>query len=401
MPRPRPILAIIAIAYVTSCATVPKRSPLPQEFVEEAKVVSGAEVVDVPFVRSWADEPAPWTEEWLSWSDKVHARFTAIYNRKHTYLALSGGGGNGAFGAGVLCGWTKSGDRPEFTMVTGVSTGALMAPFAFLGSEYDHVLEAVATTTSTDDIMKARGKIRTIRSDAAASSDPLRRLIERYVDEDIMKAIAAEDQKGRALFIGTTNLDSMRPVRWNIGTIANSGHPHALALIRRIILASASIPAAFPPVLINVEADGKRYDELHVDGGVAEQVFLYPISLDWERVLEALKVRGKPKVYVIRNSRFSPKYKAINNKLFPIARRSVESLIRTQGIGDLYRIYIEAERDGLDFNLAYIPDDFVVEPKEIFDPEYMTKLFERARKMATEGYPWLKMPPALEEAPVE
>ena len=173
-----------------------------------------------------------------------------------------------------------------------------------------------------------------------------------------------------------------------------------MELIRKILLASASIPAAFPPVLIPVEVDGKRYDELHVDGGTAQQVFLYPAGMDWEHVLKKLEVPGKPKVYIIRNSRLLPMYEQIRNKLIPIAGRSLESLVRTQGIGDLYRIYLETCRDGLDYNLAYIPAEFTKQSSEEFDPHYMKALFDLAFERAKEGYEWDKMPPELEEAPM-
>ena len=106
-------------------------------------------------------------------------------------------------------------------------------------------------------------------------------------------AIAAEHRKGRRLFIGTTNLDAGRPVMWNIGAIANSTDPRAPELIHKVLLASASIPGAFPPVLINVEADGKVYDELHVDGGTTTQVFVYPAGIDWKAVTRKLKVPGQ------------------------------------------------------------------------------------------------------------
>jgi hypothetical protein len=191
----------------------------------------------------------------------------------------------------------------------------------------------------------------------------------------------------------------MRPVIWRIGAIANSGHPRALELIHQILLASASIPGAFPPVLIEVEVGDKRFDELHVDGGAASQVFLYPAGLDWNAILEKLQVRGRPKVYVIRNSRLDPMYEQVENKLFPIAGRSIESLVRTQGIGDVHRVYLETCRDGLDFNLAYIPADFDEKPREKFDPKYMKKLFDMAFDRAAAGYPWEEMPPDLKEVP--
>jgi len=356
----------------------------------------------IPRVRFWGDEPPPWEHDWLDASRaELKERYPSVYRRRHTYLAISGGGENGAFAAGLLVGWTAAGDRPEFTTVTGISAGALIAPFAFLGPEYDEVLKRVSVELKATDVYKKRGTIRALRTDAAATTEPLQALIAKYIDEEVMEKIAAEYRNGRSLQVGTANLDAMRPVIWRIGAIASSGHPDALKLIRQVLLASASIPGVFSPVLIEVEVDGHKYDELHVDGGATSQVFLYPIGLDYDQVLEKLGVPGRPEVYVIRNSRLEPRYEPVRNRLIPIAGRSIESLIRTQGLGDLYRIYLQSCRDGLDFNLAYIPADFLDQPKTDFDSEYMTALYDMAFERAKAGFPWKKMPPELASAPIE
>jgi predicted acylesterase/phospholipase RssA len=171
-------------------------------------------------------------------------------------------------------------------------------------------------------------------------------------------------------------------------------------LIRRILLASASIPGAFPPVLIEVEADGESYDEMHVDGGATSQVFLYPTGLDFDEIVARLEIPSRPKVYVIRNARLAPHYDQVTPKTLKVAQRALSSLIRTQGLGDLYQIYLETYRDRLDFNLAFIPEDFVDKPEDPFDTEYMQKLYEFAFDLAKDGHPWKKMPPALETAPI-
>ncbi|MFQ5757334.1 MAG: patatin-like phospholipase family protein [Acidiferrobacterales bacterium] len=355
-----------------------------------------AEVPGIPRARFWGDETPPYMKEWFAES-KTHlqARYPAIIGRKHNYLALSGGGKNGAFGAGLLVGWTEAGTRPEFTLVTGVSTGALMAPFAFLGSEYDADLKDFYTKYSTKDLLKKRNFLKALGSDAAASSAPLKALITKHVDQNVLEEIATEFRKGRLLYIGTTNLDADRPVMWNIGRIAASHIPNALELVQDIILASASIPVAFPPVIIEVEAKGQRYDELHVDGGVTSQVFLYPLGLDWRRVVEHLDAKGRPSVYLIRNAKLDPTWKAVKRRLRPIAGRSIAALIRTQGIGDMFRIYVGARRDRVDYHLAYIPDEFDEESKEMFDREYMGKLFDLGYRMAKAGYPWKDSPPGV------
>lgn len=387
----------VSMLVVTSgCVHIPERSPLPERYVEDAQPLG------IPRARFWGDAPPPWEHQWLDTSaSELKARYSGIYAREHTYLAISGGGQDGAFAAGLLLGWTESGNRPQFTTVTGISAGALVAPFAFLGPEYDEVLKEVSAELTADDVYEKRRTIRGLRSDAMASTKPLQALIEKHVDQEMMERIAQEYRKGRMLNIGTANLDAMRPVVWRIGAIANSGHPQALELIRRVLLASASIPGAFPPVLIQVEVGDERFDELHVDGGATSQVFLYPAGFNWDAVLGRLDVRHRPNVYIIRNSRIEPVYEQVQNKLFPIARRSIASLVRTQGIGDLYRIYLQTCRDRLVYNLAYIPSDFDETPEGPFDRDYMEKLFEMAFERARSGFRWENMPPELKTAPID
>ncbi len=319
-----------------------------------------------------------------------------FFGRVHHYLALSGGGADGAFGAGLLVGWSAAGTRPEFTIVTGISTGAIIAPFAFLGETYDAQLKEMYTKYATKDLVVKHNILKALTGSSAADTTPMRKMLAKYVNQQVMEAIAAEYKKGRRLYVATTNIDAKRPVIWNLGLIASSGRPDSLVLIRKVILASASIPAIFPPVLFEVEADGKRYDEMHVDGGAASQVFLYPAELDWRFVLERFEVQGIPKAYVVRNAQLQPDWETIYPKILPIAGVSISSLIRTQGIGDMYRIYLDCERDGIDFNLAYITEDFDIKPNEDFDPVYMGKLFDLGYQLAKNGYPWEKAPPGFE-----
>jgi hypothetical protein len=388
------VLTSVAI-LVQGCASAPPRkNPLPESLAEQAMVPG------IPDARSWADVSPKSVQHWLEnySQEEITARFSGVMNREHTYLAISGGGDNGAFGAGLLNGWSESGTRPEFTLVTGISAGGLIAPFAFLGPAYDEKLKQINTSYSTSDLIIKRSNLDIVRNDAIADTAPLRALIAEVVDEEMMQAIAAEYRKGRALMIGTTNLDAGRPVMWAIGRIANSGDPGALDLIHDIMLASASIPGAFPPVSIEVEVNGTRYEELHVDGGVTSQVFLYPLGLDWRKVEQRLNVQGRPELYVIRNAFLKPDWKTVKRRLAPIISRTISSLIRTQGIGDLYRLYLGSVRDGLQFHLAAIPDDFEYTAKEPFDREYMRGLYELGRSMAAEGYPWVTDPYGLEAA---
>jgi hypothetical protein len=393
MPR-RATMWFVACTLVLSgagCTFVPQRDPLP------AALASLAKPLGEPNFRSWGDEISPQTKKWLAAGAETDAqKYPALVGRPHNYLAISGGGANGAFGGGLLVGWSDRGDRPDFTVVTGISTGALAAPFVFLGSGYDEVLRQLYTTISTGDILKKRNFFTRFFGDSLMDSKPLADLLERHIDEPFMEAIAAESEKGRGLYIGTTHLDAGRPVIWNIGNIARSGHPGALDLIRRVLLASASIPALFPPVLIDVEAGDRSYDELHVDGGVTAQVFFYHAGVKWSRVLEKFGVPGVPRMYIIRNSHLDPRWVQVRNKALPIAGRSVATLVRRQGADDLLRIYLLARRDGIDFNFAYIPDDFNAPQKEIFDPQYMHDLFNLGYRMGRDGYPWSKLPPEME-----
>jgi len=385
------IIVFLVSAVLVACASTPARNPVPPELTSQVGIEG------VPEARFWADEwPRFSLERFETYSEEdFQKHFSGIFGKPHSYLAISGGGARGAFGAGLLAGWTESGTRPEFTMVTGISTGALTAPFAFLGPDYDDELKKVYTTTSTKDILKKRGIFSSIFGDSMSDTTPLKALIAKYVTADMVNAIAREHQRGRRLNVGTVNLDAGRSVIWNIGAIAASDYPLKLELIHDILRASAAIPVAFPPVAISVERNGRQYEELHVDGGAGSQVFVYPAAVDWKRITKKLKVQGDPKVYVIRNSFLIPDYRGIKRNVVPIAVRSIDSLIRTQGIGDLYQIYALCERDGNDFNLAYIPAEFIEEPSEEFDPVYMGKLYELGYQMARKGYPWSKAPPGF------
>ncbi|TAK63913.1 MAG: patatin family protein [Methylobacter sp.] len=311
------------------------------------------------------------------------------------FLALSGGGDNGAFGSGLLSGWTATGNRPEFKGVTGISTGALIAPFAFLGPKYDIPLKELFTHSKPKDILKARYFVAALFNDAMADDAPLARLLKKHVTEDMLKEIAREDAKGRLLMIATTNLDANQAVIWNMGKIAASGHPRALELFHKIMLASAAIPGTFPPVMIDVEANGQRYQEMHVDGGARAQVFLYPPAI---KVAELSKQHGivrERRLYLIRNARLDPDWAEVERRTLSIASRAVHSLIQTQGVGDLYKIYAQTQRDGIDFNLAFIPRSFNAPHKEEFDTEYMRQLFQTGYDLAVKGYLWEKTPPGL------
>ncbi|MFP4279734.1 MAG: patatin-like phospholipase family protein [Halochromatium sp.] len=385
-PRITPVwLALLVLVLITGCAAAPERlEPLP------AALVANARLPGIAGGRYWGDERPAELEAWLALPEAaLRERYGGIMGRRHNYLVISGGGGDGAFGAGLLTGWTETGTRPEFQIVTGISTGALIAPFAFLGSDYDPVLREVYTEFSTEDLTEPRGPLEIIRGDSVTSTRPLRRKIAAYLNEEVLAKIAAEGRKGRSLLVGTTHLDAGRPVVWDITRLAASKAPNAPALIHDVILASASIPGVFPPVLLEVEANGRRYDELHVDGGVTAQLFFSPAGADWRRIAERLDAQGAPRLYVIRNAKLRPHWQTVKPKLLPIMSRSIDTLIGSQSIGNLAELYIVAREQGLDYRLAYIPQSFYAVSKEPFDKAYMNRLFQLGRQRALAGDPWL------------
>jgi predicted acylesterase/phospholipase RssA len=311
------------------------------------------------------------------------------------YLALSGGGQNGAFSVGLLNGWTAAGTRPEFKLVTGISTGALVAPFAFLGSKHDAEIKEIFTGVSSKDVLSKRSFLAAVLNDAMADNKPLWGLTKKYVTKQILSEIAAEYAKGRIFLVATTNLDAQRGVIWNMGKIAASGHPKALDLFHSILIASSALPAAFPPVLIDVEAKGRRFQEMHVDGGATAQVFVYPPSFRVREVAAAAGIQRERRLYVVRNARLDPGWAEVERRTVSIGSRAISSLIQMQGRGDLFRIFALAERDQVDFNLAYIPESFNTPHKEVFDNEYMRQVYQLGYDLAKKGYPWAKKPPGV------
>ena len=314
-------------------------------------------------------------------------------------LAISGGADNGAFGAGLLAGWSDAGTRPDFDLVTGVSAGALTAPFVYLGRSRNAELKEVFTKYRRSDIYDP-GIMPLLVGSGLVDSSPLENLIANYVDDRFLREVARERKKGRVLLIGTTNLDAQRPVLWDMGRIAMSDHPHALGLFRKVLLASASIPGAFPPVRIKVRAEGRTYEELHVDGGVTQQVFVPPPSLAARDLAAATKPSTR-RLFIIRNGKISPEWEAVEGDVFSISRRSVFTLVKNQSIGDLFRIYATAQSEGTDFNLAAISSGFSVRWAEPFDQSYMQVLYEEGYRSGFQGYRWMKAPPGLAKKPAQ
>lgn len=395
-------ITLIICVQLQACRTLPRRAAVPEQLTEQAVIPN------IPNARFWLDRDLhPFIQSVLQDfkreqeasrnSDGSSAKVPPIY-----ILAISGGGDDGAFAAGLLAGWSVHGDRPKFKVVTGISAGALIAPFAFLGPQYDEVIRRVATSVKRDNIFHLRNTLAGLASDGMADSKPLAQLVAQYVTPELLAEIAKEGEKGRVLEIGTTDLDAGRPVIWNMGAIAASHSPEALKLFQNIMIASASIPGAVSPVMIDVEVAGKPFQEMHVDGGVITQVFLYPSQI----LPELAKATGAPlgrvvKAYVIRNGKLEPEWSETRRRTLSVGGRAISALIETEGISDVHRIYETARRDGVNLNLAYIGSDFTVKPHSQFDTVYMQHLFEYAYQAGVRGYAWKKSPPGEPPADME
>lgn len=392
------LATLVAVLVLSGCAGVLTRVPVPEQELETARPYG----ITGMLIREWGDNLADDKSKalltgWVGLLREARADDIAAGGPiKEISLAVSGGGPDGAFGAGLLNGWSARGDRPRFTVVTGISTGAIVALFAFLGPEYDDTLKEIYTTYNTDQLASPTFFAALTGGWSLTDTSGYRRLIEHYVSDAVVVKLAEEFHKGRVLLIGTTNLDASRPVVWNVAGIAATGHPDARRLIQDIIQASSAIPAAFPPVLIPVETpDGKHYDEMHVDGGATQQVMFFNPMFPLKQVDQALGVSFDRTLYVIINNKLKKGYHPVKPRLLPIASVAASSLIGGSGTGDIYRIFAVAQRDDVALRVMEIPRDFDLEPGEPFDPAYMQALFDLGYQSGLQGTDWQPTPPGF------
>ena len=393
MPRLIVFALLVGLAVLLAACSYPDRlPPVPRADTTRALPLGIANA------RFFADgAPGPMIAEVDRATERERAALVAAAQPARSlppafYLAISGGGDEGAFGAGVLGGWTVAGDRPIFKMVTGISTGAMMAPMAFLGPQYDAALREAYTVTRPSMIFRKRPMLSAaLFDDALADTSPLAEMIAKVADQKMFDAIAREYEKGRLLLIGTTDLDARRPVIWNVGALSVSRHPQALDLFHKILRASAAIPGAFQPVMIDVELDGRKYQEMHVDGGAIAQLFLYPPTID----LVETGARRERRAYVIRNARLDPSYSETKRQTLAIAGHAISTMLVASGYNDILRTYFVARHDGVDYNFAYIGEDFTKTEDADFDQAYMQGLYDYAYRRAATKTVWHKLPPGL------
>jgi hypothetical protein len=326
-----------------------------------------ARIAGIPEARFFADDVA-----------EYDAALASASASGEPWLVLSGGGENGAFSAGILKGWTAAGTRPAFPVVTGVSTGALIAPFAFAGAAYDGFLEEAYTTITAADIFEFGAK-----ADSLVDSWPLKRLIERHVTSQFLADVAAEHRKGRRLLVVTTNVDAQRPVAWNLGAIAAEGSPAAQKLFRDVLLASASIPGVFPPVRIEANANGRTFEELHADGGITTPFFLAPEAAVLGR---ARPERGAPqKVYVLVNNSLRPEFEITDRMLVAVLGRSLSAAVKAGTRAAVAAHGAYGRRHDIDVQFAAIDARFTALARGPFDKAYMKALFAHGERLARAG----------------
>ncbi|MBL8548560.1 MAG: patatin-like phospholipase family protein [Hyphomonadaceae bacterium] len=310
-------------------------------------------------------------------------------------LALSGGGAGGAFGAGVLTGLGEAGRRPTFEVVTGVSTGALTAPFAYLGPDWDDELRDAYTGGESARLMRSRG-LGALFGTAFFQSDPLHDLVDRFVTDEMLAAVAGERAKGRMLLVATTNLDREETVIWDMGAIAAQGGLRGRRLFRDVLIASASVPGVFPPVMIEVEDGGQTFAEMHVDGGASTPFFIGPsivLLLDEEH--EAL--RGA-RIFVIANSQLASTASTTPFNAAAIAGRSFSSVLMHMTRTAIAQTEVFARRHAVDFRFTNIPTDFPYAGALKFDRAGMAALFEYGRRCAVAGRIWVNVDQGLARA---
>jgi len=355
----------LALATPSQQAPEPDAPPSgpPERLRYAAADQAAATVPGFPGVRFFGDS----SEEFLR----------AVQGTSGAWLSLSSGGEDGAYGAGVLTGMSAAGTRPEFSLVSGVSTGALMAPYVFLGSRYDSALARNYTSVHAGDIFELVST-----PESLFDTWPMKKLVERSITDAMIAAIADEHGKGRRLFVITTNLDAGRPVVWDMGAIAARGGRQARELFRDVLLASSSIPGFFPPVHITVEANGKRFTEMHADGAILRPFYVAP---------EALLAGASPmrlpasELYVLMNNKLTAEFSLTERSVPGVLARSISVAMKGALRGEIIRIAAAARSQRIGLRLSMVPPDFSFPAQGAFDPRYMQALFDLGVRHARSG----------------
>ncbi|RJG47410.1 patatin-like phospholipase family protein [Motilimonas pumila] len=386
------VYSLMSVLIMLGCSQVPPRSAVPAELTH---LVAPAGLTQLRYFGDSRDNP--FDDQYIQQLRQRQKRAGLLYNAQgHIlpahHLALSGGGEYGAFGAGVLNAWSKRGDRPEFSVVTGISTGAIISVFAFLGAEYDSYLTRFYTQTDGDQLFQSKSIFTMFTGLSLVNTEPFEAIVRETISADIIEQVAQQHLRGRLLLMGTTDLDSQRPVVWNMGELALSDIANKETLFEDIIIASSSVPGVFPAKMIDVSYQQRQFQELHVDGGITHQVFLFP-EVTLAKQQDKTSAR-EHRVYIIYNTKLDPDYHIADASLLANTGRSIFTLLKYQGRGDVNQIYNQSIRYGFKFKLAYIRDDFeVTRPPEFFNRGYMNQLYQYGYRQTYQGQVWLNAPP--------
>lgn len=380
------------LLLLTGCSQVPPRNAVPEQLTH---LVAPAGLTQLRYFGDSRDNP--FDSQYIQQLQQRQQQAGLWFDNQGNvlpahHLALSGGGEYGAFGAGVLNAWSKRGDRPEFSVVTGISTGAIISVFAFLGPKYDHYLTRFYTQTDGSQLFQSKPIFTVFSGMALLDTEPFEQIVRDTISADIIHQVGQQHLRGRLLLMGTTDLDSQRPVVWNMGELALSDIANKEQLFEDIIIASSSVPGAFPAKMIDVSYQSQQFQELHVDGGITHQVFLFPeITLAKHQSQASGRAH---QVYVIYNTKLDPDYQTTGASLWANTGRSIFTLLKYQGRGDVNQIYNQSIRYGFSFKLAYIRDDFdVTRPAEFFNRGYMNQLYQYGYRQTYQGQVWLDAPP--------
>lgn len=336
-------------------------------------------------LRTWLGEDISYL-----YSEDNHTTPIRVNGDQLNVLVLSGGGAKGSFGAGVIKGLHDSNTLPDYSIITGVSAGALLAPFVFVGGEEIDRLEEVMLGLNDKMILGKRNFLNTIFKDAFTDGEDLFSFIEQTYSDEMIEQVAQQHRNGRRLLIGTTHFDSEQMVVWNLGEIAASENPDKARLFHQVLVASASIPGVFPPQFIDVELNGQPLEEMHVDGGLSAQMFLQASNIDFKKINQALGLEKSPKIQVIRNGVLKMPYQQVKDKGMDLLTQSVKSLTLQQTRGDLYRMMYFSEVQDLELEFTYIDDRFTpqAQSKQMFDSTYMKALYNYGYNKATKHQLW-------------
>ena len=388
------ILCISSLLLLTACSVVSKHETVPQNLADHALPLGMSDL------RYWGDSgQLTMTEQFVKEILEQQDRSGHLYDeqgelQESNYLVLSGGGENGAFGAGILKAWSDHGTRPQFNVVSGVSTGALIAVFAYLGPEYDQAMTDFYTTTQTSDIYSEKSIFTRYTGISIFDTAPFEKMVRSTINEALVDKVAQQSKEGKVLLVGTTHLDSQRLSIWNMGKIAEINSPESLRLFQDIILASTALPGAFPAIQIDVLVGDHKYQELHVDGGATRQAFLFPDGLKFSGNNSELFLRER-NLYVIRNGEFYPRWQGSELSLPYITSRSLSTLIKYQSRGDIMRIYEQSQQINMQFKLAYMNSDFNLRSDggDPFNSVYMKALYDVGYERFRQGELWEPKPP--------